>query len=144
MITSLHDQLVRDEEDRQFVYTDSSGIPTIGVGRNLRDKGLSPLERAFMLSNDIADYTIEVLRALPWSGELDAVRFEVLVNMTLNMGIGSASKGTGLLGFHKFLEALKTHDYPTAAKEMLDSKWATQVGARAERLAQQIALGLRQ
>lgn len=138
MILSLRDQLIRDEDLKLKVYNDSLGIPTIGVGRNLRDKGISPYEADLLLNNDIVEHTIEVLKAIPWSGALDAVRFEVLVNMSFNMGT------MGLLKFVKFLAALRVADYTTAAKEMLDSTWAKQVGARANRLSQQMIIGVRQ
>lgn len=141
MILSLREQLVRDEGGYQaFVYNDSRGIPTIGVGRNVSPtgEGLSIYEQDLMLNNDITTFTIGVLKAIPWSGALDMVRFEALVNMAFNLGIA------GLLGFPKFLAALKAGNYETARKEMLDSKWAAQVGARATRLSQQILLGIRQ
>lgn len=143
MITSLREQLIRDEENRQFVYFDSVGAPTVGVGRNLRDKGLSALERDFLLDNDISDYTIQIFVAIPWADQLDTIRREVLVNMAFNLGIG-LSGVNGLLGFPKFLAALQAKNYVLAAKEMLDSKWAKQVGSRAVRLSQQILLGIRQ
>src|SRR6266566_6881078 len=124
MILSLREQLVRDEGGYQaFVYNDSVGVPTIGVGRNVRDTGLTIYEQDLMLNNDIAKFEIEVLRAIPWAGALDEVRFEVLVNMAFNLGT------LGLLKFVKFLAALQAKDYKLAAQEMLASKWATQVGA---------------
>ena len=141
MILSLREQLIRDEGGYQaFVYNDSVGIPTIGVGRNISKSGggLSIYEQDLMLNNDITAKTIEVLRGIPWSYTLDGVRFEVLVNMAFNLGM------MGLLGFPKFLAALKIGNYTLASSEMLNSKWATQVGTRANRLAQQIILGIRQ
>jgi lysozyme len=39
------------------------------------------------------------------------------------------------------LAALEQGDYETAAKEMLDSKWARQVGDRANRLAKMMEDG---
>lgn len=137
-ILNLKEQLIRDEENRQFMYLDSLGIPTIGVGRNLRDKGLSLLERDLMLHNDIADHSLEVCESIPSAAELDAIRNEVLINMSFNLGT------TGLMKFVKFLAALKAKNYTLAAKEMLDSTWAKQVGPRAMRLSQQILLGVRQ
>ena len=138
VILNLREQLIRDEENRQFVYTDSVGVPTIGVGRNLLAKGLSELEREFMLHNDIAEHTLEVWQSLPVVATLDEIRREALINMSFNLGTG------GLLKFVKFLAALQAKQYTTAAKEMLDSKWAEQVGPRAVRLSQQILTGVRQ
>ncbi len=141
MILSLREQLIRDEGGYQaFVYTDTTGHETIGVGRNVSKSGmgLSIYEQDLMLNNDISEKIIEVLRAIPWSYSLDMIRFEVLVNMAFNLGT------VGLLGFVKFLSDLQAHNYTAAAAEMLNSKWATQVGARAIRLSQQMILGVRQ
>ena len=43
---------------------------------------------------------------------------------------------TRLRGFRKMWAALEEGNYATAAAEMLDSKWATQVKGRARDLAQ--------
>jgi len=138
VILNLREQLIRDEDNKQFVYTDSVGVPTIGVGRNLLAKGLSALEREFLLHNDIAEHTLEIWQNIPWASQLDEVRLEVLINMSFNLGTA------GLMKFAKFLAALKAKQYDVAAREMLDSKWAAQVGPRATRLSQQIVTGIRQ
>lgn len=137
-MNSLREQLIRDEGERLKVYKDSVGIETIGVGRNLRDKGISRAESAFLLDNDIDEYTAAVTHALSWAEQLDPVRREVLVNMAFNLGI------YGLLQFKNFLIALRARDYNAAVAHMLDSKWAAQVGPRAHRLAAQIRTGVRQ
>lgn len=49
--------------------------------------------------------------------------------MAYNLGI------SGLLKFKKMLKTLEEENYPKAAKEMLDSLWAIQVGKRADHLA---------
>ena len=46
-----------------------------------------------------------------------------------------------LHGFVKFLDALKRRDYHTAADELLDSKYARQVGQRSQRIAQMVRTG---
>ena len=138
-MNSLREQLIRDEGGYQrFMYFDSVKVPTIGVGRNLKHKGLSKAEQDFMLDNDIAEYDRAVDLALPWARQLDAIRREVLVNMAFNLGIA------GLIGFSRFLTALQARDYELASHEMLDSKWAVQTGLRASRLARQIRTGERQ
>ncbi len=50
---------------------------------------------------------------------------EALVNMAFNLGIN------GLLRFKNTLAYLDDHKWLAAADEMLDSKWADQVGNRA-------------
>ena len=136
MIASLKDQLVRDEELRLKPYTDSVGKLTIGVGRNLTDKGISFQEAQELLANDIADATADLQAKLPWTATLDDVRKGAMLNMTFNMGIG------GLLEFHDFLARMQRGDFPGAAGAMLDSLWARQVGPRATRLSIQIQSGV--
>ncbi len=131
----LREQLIRDEGLRLKPYYDSMGKITVGVGRNLTDKGLSPDEVDYLLDNDIREARLGVLEALPWTMGLDEPRFSVLVNMAFNLGL------RGLLEFRKTLEAVARADYAAAAKEMLNSVWAEQVGERARRLAQQMAKG---
>ena len=135
MISNLKDQLLRDEELRLKPYTDSVGKLTIGVGRNLTDKGISLQEAQLLLVNDIGAALSELQSALPWTAMLDDVRKGALLNMTFNLGIG------GLLEFHDFLARMERGDFPGAAGAMLDSLWARQVGARATRLSIQIEKG---
>jgi lysozyme len=135
MISNLKDQLVRDEELRLKPYPDSVGKLTIGVGRNLSDKGISFQEAQLLLANDIADATADLAAKLPWTATLDDVRKGALLNMTFNMGIG------GLLEFHDFLAKMQAGNFSGAAGAMLDSLWARQVGPRATRLSIQIQTG---
>ena len=116
-------------------YFDSVSKITIGVGRNLSDNGISEAEAMSLLANDIAIAVNSLQTTFPWTSGLDDVRKAALVNMTFNLGIG------GLAGFRKFLAAMQAGDWTTAKTDMLQSKWAEQVGARAQRLALQIELG---
>ena len=138
---SLRAQLLRDEGCLLKPYRDQVGKLTIGVGRNLDDVGLSQTEADFLLDNDISRASAAVVAHIPWAMALDEVRRAVLINMSFNMGIGNTARGTGLLGFPKFLAACERGDWATAAAEMLSSKWATQVGVRADRLAEQMREG---
>lgn len=130
---TLKEQLVRDEGRRLKPYRDTLNILTIGVGRNLDDVGLFPDEVDLMLDNDIR-IRRESLSRFGWFTALDEVRQGVLINMAF-MGIPR------LLGFRKMIAALEAQDYERAAAEMLDSTWAGQVHARADRLAQQMRSG---
>lgn len=129
------EQLQRDEGLRLHPYTDTVGKTTIGYGRNLDDKGISATEAQTLLTNDVADVEAILTNRLPWFSNLDPIRQAVLVNMTFNMGFN------GLEQFTKMLEAAAQGNWDEAATEMLDSKWATQVGDRASRLAQQMKTG---
>jgi len=135
VIVNLTDQLIRDEGLRLHPYTDTVGKITIGVGRNLTDVGITAAEAQMLLSNDIAVASARLEDAFPWASGLDYVRRSALINMAFNMGIGGLSK------FPKFLAAMQAADWKAARNEMLNSLWASQVGARAQRLAIQIETG---
>jgi lysozyme len=134
-IPRLKDRLKISEGVRPKVYLDSVGIPTIGVGRNLRDVGLSDSEIDILLENDIKR-TMESLDAkLPWWKSLDPVRQSVLADMCFNMGINK------LLGFVNTLRFVQAGDYIQAARNMEKSLWYKQVGNRAKHLVAMMETG---
>lgn len=124
----LIEELKRDEGVVLVLYKCSAGKNTIGVGRNVDDRGITEEESDFLLSNDI-DLCIEELRAtFPWFQTLSDTRQRVMINMCFNLGLSR------LMGFKKFLAAMEAGEWETAGVEMLDSKWARQVGPRSTRL----------
>jgi lysozyme len=122
-------ELTRDEGLRLKPYRCTAGKLTIGVGRNLDDVGISQGEAEILLRNDIDRAAEGLDRELPWWRNLDEVRQRVMVNMTFNLGI------QGLTGFKNTIELVRTGQYLDAAQHMMATKWAKQVGPRAERLA---------
>lgn len=128
-------ELRRDEGVRYEPYFDVVGVKTVGVGHNLKTKPLGLLypiddemvDRILLL--DIADVFEELDDRLPWWRALSEVRQRVLANMAFNLGVA------GLLGFRNTLAAVKDGRYADAAAGMRASKWARQVGKRADRLA---------
>lgn len=139
MKTELAVQLRRDEGERAFVYPDSMGFWTIGVGRLVdgrkKDAGLRPDEIAYLLNNDIDDRIEALTRALPWFQNLDDARKGVLLNMAFQLGT------QGLMQFHDTLSLVQQGRYADAAAEMLKSAWAKQTPQRAQRLSQQMKVG---
>lgn len=131
----LKSRLSIDEGNKAKPYTDTVGKLTIGVGRNLTDRGLSPDEVNYLLANDIVIATSDAKKLVPVFDSLDDVRQEVLVNMSFNLGIDR------LRGFKRFLAAVNAKDFAKASVEMLDSLWAKQVGARANRLSKAMLTG---
>jgi lysozyme len=128
----LVEQLLVDEGLRLKPYRDTVGKLTIGVGRNLDDRGITEVEARYLLVNDIKVAEEDLTRNAPWWRNLDEPRQGALLNMCLNLGWPRLSR------FEKMLEALKAKDYDKAAAEALDSKWATQVGDRAKRIAKEL------
>lgn len=132
---SFIEQLILHEGFELMPYTDTVGKVTIGVGRNLTDRGISKDEALYLLDNDIDLHAEELEKAFPVVHQLDRVRYYVLLDMAFNMGIPRLSK------FKNMWTYVKAHDYEKAAVEMLDSKWARQVGRRAKNLAKQMETG---
>ena len=131
----LIDQLRIHEGVEKTVYNDSEGIPTIGVGRNLRDRGLSDDEIDYLLSNDIDIVVKELDKVMPWWRDLDEVRQRVLCDLVFNLGMPRFS------GFKKSISYMKQQMWDQAADELLDSKWARQVGRRAQTLSEMMRTG---
>lgn len=122
-------QLVTDEGRRALSYIDTVGKVTAGVGRNITDRPFSDDEIDLMLRNDVAGVERDLDKRLPWWREMTPARQNVLANMCFNLGIFR------LLGFEQALTHMRAGRYDDAAREMLDSRWARQVGDRAKRLA---------
>ena len=135
MADKLTDMLVDHEGMRRKPYRCTAGKLTIGVGRNLDDRGISPDEAMYMLANDIKDARRELSAAFPWFDKLDDVRQAVLIDMHVNLGLSR------LQGFRNTLALIGVGKYEAAAQEMLDRKWAEQVGRRAQRLSRMMATG---
>ena len=134
-------ELRRDEGVRYTPYKDTLGIDTVGVGHNLK---ACPLDFTYPLTDANVDYILacdlgkvfeDLDKHLPWWASLSQARQRVLANMAFNMGIN------GLLTFKNTLSEIQRGHYQIAANNMLASKWAKQVGQRANRLAKMMVEG---
>ncbi len=125
----LKAQLKIHEGVRARPYRDTVGKVTIGVGRNLDDKGLRPKEIEFLLDNDVEEVLSEIAKTLPWFDGLSEKRQLVVADMVFNLGI------TRFLDFKRTIASIASGKYTIAADQMLESKWARQVGVRAKTLA---------
>lgn len=126
--------LILDESCESRPYKDSVGKLTIGVGWNIDDKPMRHDEIMLRLKNDIHEAE-EALSHLQWYMDLDNIRQLVMVDMVFNLGFPR------FLMFKKMIAALRIGHYEDAAEEMADSKWARQVGVRAERLITMMRTG---
>lgn len=144
----LNAELSIDEGRRASPYLDSQGISTVGIGHNLAAGPLPsqtyPMTDAqidALFDRDIASSIAKLDKYLPWWRTLDPVRQRVLINMTFNLGMGTPGSGKGLLSFGGFLGYVRMGDYAGAAKDMLGTLWARQVGKRANRLSDMMLNG---
>jgi lysozyme len=142
----LIEQLRRHEDDRARPYDDKTGRPiapgdvlegkiSIGVGRNLTDRDLSPAARLFLVNEDIDIVEADLDRNLSgWRGWTNR-RQIAIADMCFNLGWPKLAQ------FKRMILALEAGDFSTAATEMLESAWAGQVGDRAQTLSRMMRDG---
>ncbi len=134
----LRDELIRDEGVRLLAYRDSVGLWTIGIGHLLGPRQrmieITRAEADALLEGDIDEALLAAQTIFPGWRMLDDARQRALANMAFNLG-------ARLNGFVKFRAAVSEHDWVRAAAEMMDSRWAKQVKARAARLHDMILTG---
>ena len=136
LMNRIKAQLVRHEGLKLKPYRCTAGKLTIGIGRNLDDRGISRKEAYAMLDRDIRDCEHWLIDKIPEIyNNLDEVRQSVLLNMCFNLGI------KGLLSFKNTLRFIAAGDWERAANSMLASKWAKQVGMRAIELSELMRKG---
>lgn len=127
--TRLRNTLIRQEGLKLLPYKCTAGKLTLGVGRNIEDRGISKETAMQMLDEDIEICLNELMERLDYFENLPTEVQETLVNLCFNMGISR------LMKFQLMLGAIEAGQYELAAKELLDSRYARQVGKRAEELA---------
>ncbi len=135
----LERSLRRHEGAIRKPYRDTAGCWTIGVGRNLTDKGLRDEEIAYLLVNDMREAEQDVTRTWPWVAQLDGPRQAVLYELCFNLGL------TRLRKFEPTMLVISARRFAEAADRLLRTKWADDVGKepgqRAYRLAEQLRSG---
>ena len=137
----LKDRLKKAEGFRGHAYDDktgerikATGAVTIGYGRNLDANPISEFEAEIMLDKDIGR-AVEQCKQLPFFAGLDEVRSRAVVEMVFNLGI------EGFKTFKNTIAAIDAKAWPLASHEMRESKWARQVGERAQELADMMLTG---
>ena len=134
-------QLDVDEGFRAKAYLDTRGIPTIGWGRadgtvRLGQVTTEAAEAAWRDAklNSLCD---GLDAAIPWWRNMNMVRQSAALNLAYNRGVH------GLLEFTHFVAFLKAGSYTAAAVELRHTQpWASQVGDRAQRLADAFRTGV--
>jgi len=134
--TALKQRLMKEESCRLHPYEDTEHVLTIGWGRNLTDNGISQSEADMMFENDLKGIVAACETNVPGFADLDETRKLVLADMAYNLGLH------GLLEFKKMLAAVKAKNWPQAAAEMRNSKWAKQIPHRAGPLAEIMEKGV--
>lgn len=143
-LRTMVDRIEFHEGLRLEPYRCTRGKLTIGIGRCIDTNPFTTEEKvaigdwrhgitkamAYMLcQNDIQRCIKELKKEVPFFINLDKERQFALIDLCFNMGIEKLKK------FKKMLAALGAGSYQRASEELLDSKYATQVGSRAKRIA---------
>ena len=145
----LYEQTKLNEGEREEVYKDSKGNPTIGIGFNLNDPDNQRFLRErnvdpeLLISNQyrLAPHSIRNLynfsmkKAIKDAQTYDPDLFKrpraaqkAIIDMSFNLGLTKLNK------FVKMKKALQRNDYNAAADEMIDSNWYKQVKSRGPRM----------
>ena len=137
--TNLRMELMRDEGSRLVSYQDSVGLWTIGIGHLLgptrRMESITQSESYALFDMDIENAKGVLDRWIPeWGMIFDEVRQRALINMAFNLG-------DRIQQFVTTRRCLLSKNWHEAAVAMLHSKWAGQVGDRAQRIAHMIEFG---
>jgi lysozyme len=141
-IDKLREQLKIDEGVKYEVYDDHLGYKTFGIGHLVvegdeehgKPVGTPVSEDRVnsVFDSDVATYVSEAKKVFPDLDSLPEEAQQVIVNMCFNMGAPRLGQ------FKKFIGGVNSGDWNTAAVEMMDSRWAKQVGVRADRLRDRI------
>ena len=132
----LLDMLMLHEGLELKPYQCTADKTSIGVGRNLQDLGISEDEAKYLLNNDV-DRILKEVEHWSFLEKLNEPRQAVILDMVFNMGVTRFNANTWV----KTFAAVQNEEWEKAANEMLDSKWAKQVGQRAIRLSQMMRKG---
>ena len=137
-IDKLREQLKIDEGVKYEIYNDHLGYPTFGIGHLITEKDpehgkpigteVSADRVNEVFNSDVQLYINETKKVFPDLDNKPEIIQLVLVNMCFNLGAPRLSN------FKKFIAAINDEQWSEAAVEMMDSRWARQVGPRAERL----------
>jgi lysozyme len=129
---TLLEQLERHEGRRKFPYVDTVGKLTIGVGRNLTDRGLSDDEIDYLLMNDVREVLAD-LATFPWYAGLPESAKKGIADLRFNLGPTKFRKWTATIRY------LERGDLVGAARQFRsNTRYFRQVGSRAERIARLI------
>lgn len=150
IIKSIIPRIKKHEGVKPKKYTDSRGIPTVGVGFNLnrsdadaklKSVGANPIKvkqgKQALTTEQMDSLLMQDLKTANKSAS------ELVTNITIHpasiqgvlteMAFNLGKKGLG--EFKNFLGLINAKKYPEASKEMMKSAWSKQVGKRAETLA---------
>jgi len=145
----LKPRLREEESVRRKMYICPAGRNTIGCGHNCDANPLPPDMQIFLDRNGyITDAMIETLldmdighaeadarKLFPGFDACTVNRQAAIVDLVFNLGLTRFSR------FVRTIDAIRQEDWVTAAAQLRQSKWYTQVGTRGPRVVSLILTG---
>ena len=129
------EKIASEEGFRKTLYECTAGKQTIGYGFNLEADGIpEPVARYWLQYN--INHLRAVLAGFDFYDGLDEARKTVLVDMAYQMGV------SGMLRFKSMIKDIKVGAWDSAAKSLLDSKYARDSPNRAKRNAETMRTGI--
>lgn len=156
VMSPLAKTVIEHEGFRQFVYRDSVGVKTVGVGFNLEREDarlklqsvgadydkvcqgkacLSIGQVLQLLEESIQEAKVIAYKLVPNLQWMSETRQTAIIDMAFNLG------ETRLRKFKNMIRALKDEDFHLAAAEAQDSLWYTQVKSRGRKIVRMIKEG---
>lgn len=129
IIAASRDLVERHEGCRQFPYLDTRGKTTIGIGRNLSDRGLADDEIEYLFATDLGIALSICCDLYPAFTGFSPARQAALISMAINLG------RPRLTGFRRLRVAVNRGNWHGAADEAVNSLWARQIRHRATEIA---------
>ena len=106
-------------------YVCPTGYTSVCVGRNLETNGITEEEAMYLLNNDIAAVIGKLDKHwIAWR-KLPITAQNVCIDVVFNMGINT------WMSFRRTRSYMELGEWEKAGDELLDSKYAEQVGRRA-------------
>ena len=106
-------------------YVCPTGYTSVGVGRNLETNGITEEEAMYLLNNDIKTVIKKLDKHWITWRKLPITAQYVCIDLVFNMGVNS------FMSFRKTRAYMEMGDFEKAGIELLNSKYAEQVGRRA-------------
>ena len=139
---TLEELLIAHEGVRLMPYDDATGRQikkgqplkgkvTIGVGRNLTDRGISQDEMSYFLASDIK-IAREDAATFDYFDDLNDARQAVIISMCFNIGLPRWRR------FKRTHAAIRKEDFETAAIELLASRWECASGGSIATLSRNV------
>ena len=139
----LRQELERDEGVRYEIYNDTRNLKTAGIGHLLTRQdpeynepvGTPVSEQRVQdwFSQDVSKAIADARALVPNLESHPSAVVHALINMAFNLGRTRLSK------FKKTLSLINSRQYEEASLEALNSRWASQVGRRANRISVALA-----